>query len=534
MPADLGNTGAPDDLASLRAFLSERAEAPGFVKNNVGLDRYDARLFRELLEAESELRALTGSGEAGKVAPATFGPLLLDLFTSFYKMVPEMLDPTSVDPAHLRANRPFVQRLREDEETMIARLTTCMDEVASGLATIEAGKKILDELRRRPDLRKWMDRQTEHEPPTQTTPPEPPAEDPPDAPTPEASGSASPEPSGEDGPYALGTAPATPPAVDPAPAAGLRASVRAATRAASAEAGEHAVALRGWGLTPKDLRVVPLGERLELARNLRTRRMKDLADLLGRMRNQRKATERRNVRANRDEVHSIETSGDLSRALPSEIAGAFGSKNPLRRRDFYRRLSERSVLSHSLRTDKPVGRGPIVAMIDSSFSMSGEPIEWASAVALALAHAASGGPAGCGARRVHAMFFNAKIVLEVELAPGEKDARKFLALGTVDASGGTEYVPPITRALEIVAGGAGESTADLLLVTDGLCELPEDFAARLAAEKATKGFKLVSVLVGENAAAGSLEPFSDRIVPASDLARASGGRDAAGQVFDAL
>ena len=132
------------------------------------------------------------------------------------------------------------------------------------------------------------------------------------------------------------------------------------------------------------------------------------------------------------------------------------------------------------------------------------------------------------------MFFNAKIVLEVELAPGEKDARKFLALGTVEAGGGTEYVPPISRALEIVADEAGGAGADLLLVTDGLCELPEDFATRLAAEKETKGFKLVSVLVGENAAAGSLEAFSDQIVPASDLACASGGRDAAGQVFDAL
>lgn len=534
MPPDLGNPGdkpgEPDELGRLRAFLSERAEAPGLVKNNVELDRYDARLFRELLDAEAELRAL--AGRAGRDAPRTFAPLLLDLFASFYKMVPEMLDPASVDPAHLRANRPVVERLREDEGTMIARLTTATDEVASALATVEAGKRILEELRRRPELLEWMDRQASPGAERQTTRETPAGAAPPPRGTSGAPERAEDSPDPEDQP-AAGAEDRT---ADPASAADLRALARAASQAASGEAEGHAAAVRGWGLRPADLRVVPLRERLELARKLRTRRMRDLADLLGRMSNHRRASERRKLKASRDEVHGVEISGELHRALPSEIAGAFGSKNPDRKRDFYRRLSERSVPSYSLRTDEPVGEGPIVAMIDSSWSMSGEPMEWASAVALALAHAASG-RAGRGARRVHAIFFNAKIVLEVELAPGEKDVRKFLELGTVEAGGGTEYVPPTSRALEILSEGPpeyGEGTTDLLLVTDGVCELPDEFAARLREEKSTRGFKLVSVLVGDHARAGSVEAFSDRVIRAHDLARASGARDAAGELFESL
>lgn len=492
-PRDVENDGGSrpsrEELDRLRGFLADCAEAPGFVKNNVRLDRYDVRLFGELLEASGELRALAKA----EGAPGSFGPLLLDLFVSFYKVQPELLDESSVAPAHLRANRPFIRRLREDEETMILRLTTAMDEVASGLATLEAGKKILDESRRRPDLRGWMDRQArvgeapDHEPLNEVP-------------------AARPEkPFGD--------------AADPAPAGDLRASVRAASKAASVEADAHAAALSGWGLEPKNLLVVPLGERLELARKLRTRRMRDLADLLGRMRNARRAAERRKVRANRDEVHSVQTGGELHRALPSEIAGAFGSKNPRRRRDFFRRLSERAVLSYSLRADESVGRGPVIVLIDASGSMSGEPMEWASAVALALARAASGGFAGRGgARRVHAIFFNARIVLEVELAPGERDVRKFLAIGTVEADGGTDYAPPLTRALDILSGGA-----DLLLVTDGLCELSDDIAARLASEKEEKGFKLVSVLIGDAAreTPGIVAAFSDKVIRAEDLAGSS-------------
>lgn len=537
------------ELAGLRAFLSERGLAEGFVKNNVATDRYDVRLFSDLLDAQPELRALVDRVDAARDGPRTFGPLLLDLFVSFYKMVPEMLPESSVDPSHLRANRPFIERLREDEDTLLARLNTATDEVASALATIEAAKAILRELWRRPALRDWMDRWAE---PRCEGPQASDAEsEPEDRATDGAAGEAGEAGEASEDAPVEDTAEKAPPfphtdVPDDAPAgfAGdLRALIRAASRAGAGEAGAHAKTLRDWGLKPADLRTVPLGARLEIARNLRTKRMRDLADLLGRMRNRRRASERRKVKANRDEIHAIRTSGDVARALPSEVAGAFGSNNPHRKRDFYRRLSEQSVLSYSLRTDEPVGRGPVVAMIDASRSMTGPPMEWASAVALALAHAAAGGvkTGGFGgARRVHAIFFNAEVVLDVELAPGEKDVRKFLAVGTVDADGGTNYVPPVSLALKILDAGAKtregirEGTPDLLLVTDGICTLPDEYLGRLSDEKSARGFKLVTVLVGDHARGGSVEPFSDRVIRAQDLARASGARDAASALFDSL
>jgi hypothetical protein len=550
VPEDLSNPPPEDprgehrdragELARLREFLAERSpEAAGFVLSNVDVDRYDTRLFAEVLDAEPELRRLVN--RAGGDAPKTFGPLLLDLFASFYKMVPELVGEASVEPAHLRANRPFVERLREDEETLIARLSTATDEVASALATIEAAKSVLEELARRPALRDWMDEQAERpEGPRSENRPaaRAPAEDEP-RPTPDQ------DPSGPkpDAGAEAGEEDETPSEPSDGPArdlpagfaAHMRAVVREAAGAASAEAGTHARALRDWGLAPADLRTLPVCERLELARKLRTRRVRDLADLLGRMRNHRRSAERRKVKANRDEVYDVEISGDIGRVLPSERARAFGSKNAARRRDFFRRLSGRAVPSYALRTEEAVGRGPVIAMIDSSWSMSGAPMEWASAVALALAHAATG-RAGTGARRVHAIYFNARVVLEAELAPGERDVRKFLALGTVDAAGGTEYVPPLSRALEILSAGPEPNggNPDLLLVTDGICKLPEEFAAGLREEKISRGFKLVSVLVGDHARAGSVEPFSDKVIQARDLARASGARDAAGELFENL
>ena len=526
---DSGSSGTPNnlpgqlpdrgDLENIRAFFSDgeagdAALAPGFVKNTVGLNRYDARLFREFLEGSEELRGLAKA----KDAPKTFGPLLLDIFSYLFKVRLEFLDESQVDPACYKANTPFICRMAEDEETSITRLTTCMDEVASGLATIEAGKKILEDLRRNPDLREWMQNQASSTDPSPTESPSPDdarQDFPTDAGSHSDPGASQPPDSHSDLPANF--------------AAKMRGLVRGGMDVASAEAFAHASALRVWGLEPRDLRTVELGERLDLARKLRTRRMRNLADLLGKMRNQRRATERRKVRASRDEVYDVETSGDLARTLPSERAAAFGSGNPNRKRDFYRRLSEKSILSYSLRTEEPVGRGPVIAMIDSSYSMTGEPMEWASAVALALAHAAggAGGASGkSGSRSVYMIFFNAQIVREIDVAPGEKDVRKLLEIGTVDAAGGTKYVPPISRALEILAGTAGHSkgAADLLLVTDGLCRLPEEFAARLGREKTELGFKLACVLVGAEAREGEIGAFSDPVIQASDLARASGAR----------
>lgn len=540
-PNERGPDPSRDPDQQMNRFLGESGEHAGWVKNTLAMNLYDAHLFSGLLAGDETLKALARLPQPP--APKTFQSLLFDLFLLYFKFVPEFVAEEETDPAHRKANRPILKRLLADEETAIARLSTATDPAASALAAAQAARQILDELRRRPDLANWAERQSQDR---QDSPQAPPQAPPSAGPAPEPP-EARPEPSvaprahGQEVPDDRRP---THQIDDPAPARDLGAAARAAAEAASSEAQAHAGALASWGLKPADLATAPLDERLTLARALRTRRMRDLADLLGRTSNQRSSMRRRKVKANRDEIHGVTTSGDPSRVLSSEMAQAFGTQQPNRTLDFFRRLSERAVPSYSLRAQEPVGRGPIVALIDSSYSMKGEPMAWASAVALTLARAAGGGAnshsgsrsgSHSGARRVRAVFFNAKIVLDVEISPGERDVRKFLAIGTVEANGGTRYEPPLLRALELFSSGDDLKDADVLLVTDGLCEIQDtDLTARLTNAKARLGFGLVCVLVGENSAPGTLEPHADTMVRAADLARASGARDAAAQIFDAL
>ncbi len=290
-------------------------------------------------------------------------------------------------------------------------------------------------------------------------------------------------------------------------------------------------ALSGWGLSPADLLKVPLGERLELARRLRGKDLRRLTDLVGRMRRLAAAKRRRKEKETREEVHSVTLGGDPARILPAELAAGLASRNPTRRLDFYRRLNEGQILSHELRAEDPSGRGPVVALIDASGSMSGQKMEWAVAVALALVEEAAGRRRrGAPKRHASILFFNSRLVREVDFEPGERDAKKLLEVATVGASGGTDYRPALTRAAEI-AGGSRHEGADLLLVTDALYRLPEGSVEELEGHKRRLGFKLYSVLIGaeRRRAEEELGRYSEEVWVAADLA--ADGDGIAGSVF---
>lgn len=491
-----------EDLQAIKKRSPQRAEAgPSPTEQNVLQDRYDGRLFGELYEASREIRTLAES----EGAPETFRLLLRDFFCIFYKAAPILAPEEDVEERHRRLNRSFVERLLVDEKTGVARLWTRLDPLSSGLATLAAGRRILKEITERPEPEGFPG-------PTGDLPP---AED------------TAREGVGTSGPPEGETA-------EDAPNEDLlRRTVRAAAGEALEEAEDLHGALSSWGLSPADLLKVPLRERFELARRLRGKDLRRLTDLVGRMRRLAAAKRRRKEKERCDEVYSVALGGDPARILPAELAAGLASRDPLRRRDFYRRLAEGQILSHELRAEEPSGRGPVVALIDASGSMSGQKMEWAVAVALAVVDQAVGRRRGGSKRRSSILFFNSRLVREVAFEPGERDARKLLEVATVGAGGGTDYRPALARAIEI-AGGSKHEGADLLLVTDALCRLNDGFVGELEGHKSRLGCKLYSVLIGADRrqAEKELGRYSEEVWGISDLA--AGGEGVAGSVFSRI
>ncbi|OPX87898.1 MAG: hypothetical protein A4E53_02270 [Pelotomaculum sp. PtaB.Bin104] len=135
----------------------------------------------------------------------------------------------------------------EDPTTEQARLTTTLDELSAGLATLEAGRVLLDEIRSRPELEKAM-KQAER---------------------------AEQEQEKGNGPVAEGFSDLAKQALQQN-ARELRRAIRQATQAGKEKSEQLTEGLAGWGLEPGDLTQVPIEERLKLAERLMNHRMKML------------------------------------------------------------------------------------------------------------------------------------------------------------------------------------------------------------------------------------------------------------------
>lgn len=539
--SDRGPDRQKDELGNIEEYLGSSSEDYGSLPehsgegargeaeepkspNNVCHDRFDARLYGELHGACEEIRNLEGREDAFE----TFPELLSDFFYSFYKAAPSLADEDSVDKKQGKANRPFVERLLEDDETRRTRINTRLDDMSAALAALAAGEKVLEEIEDRPELSEFVEQaSSEDERPdeeqddaeegdSRTETPDPDEQEAPSQPDPDA----------------RQTAPSPPPAPPQAPPPrDLRRAIRAAAEAGAEDAEATEEALAGWGLDPADLASVPLGERIELARQLRNPRFKGQFDLVGSMRNLAHAKASEKVKSRSDEIHSIELSGDISRMLPSELAAGLASPSRERRLDFYRRFAEGQILSYELMADEKQAKGPIVAAIDCSASMSGHNMQWAIAVALALVDLASGGGANASDKRPAALvFFNESVKKTVRFAPGERDPYKLLEVATTGASGGTAYEPAIKQVFALCEESAHQG-ADVLLVTDGICRVPEEFSQWVREEKSRMNSSFYSVLIGSTQS-GELQRYSEEVWTVTDLI--SAGDDTAAEIFERL
>lgn len=478
MPRDRRVMEWMEEAARLRKMLKS---------NNVQQDRYDATIWKELKNSP-EIGALESQG-AG-----TFPALLQDLWATFYKAAPELENEKDVHTAH-RVNRPFVEKLLDDQQTKEARVTTMLDELASAVATVRAGRKILDEINENMNLKNAMQRARY----------------------------ALDESGSGDG---KGAQQSTAQALEDlkASATQVRAAIKKAVKAGQEEAEKVEQAMSGWGMEPEELNALPIGDRLKLASTVTDGNLKRIADLVGKMRNLARAKQRSKVKQRRDEIHSITVGDDLPRALPQELASLM---NPLRRLDFYRRFTEGQLLQYALRGEEKLARGPIVAMIDASGSMCGSKIEWAVASALALADTAIRQKRHC-----YVYFFNTEIQAEFKFEPGKKDINEYLRMAQMGCGGGTNYWPPINKACGLIANTKAYKNADMIMVTDGLCELSERDILALTGWKAENKVSCYTILIGSSGPSDGLKSWNEKVWKMSSVA--ASGEDVAESLFEEI
>lgn len=241
-------------------------------------------------------------------------------------------------------------------------------------------------------------------------------------------------------------------------------------------------------------------------------RIKDLANKMGRnyiSEEKKKIT--KIPEASKSEVHGTHRSNDLMRMLPSELVNLEDEALEML---FYARLLENNLLTYELQGVTHVNgekqessqkrTGPVVACLDTSGSMSGQPLLKAKAALLAIANILKQEQ-----RALHVLLFgNNGELKEFHMDDANKSAGllRFLQQGF---GGGTDFETPFRRALEIIHVDREYVKADILMLSDGDCVLSQTFTESLQTQKNLLDCSIYSVLCNGKRVEDS---FSDEII----------------------
>ncbi len=216
-------------------------------------------------------------------------------------------------------------------------------------------------------------------------------------------------------------------------------------------------------------------------------------------------------KASKSEVHGTHHSDDLMRLLPSELVNL---EDETLETLFYARLLEKNLLTYELSgtawENESVNEaqkrytGPVVACLDTSASMSGEPLHKAKALLFATAHILKQEN-----RSLHVILFGDSGQTKEYTLHGADDLAGLLGFLQGGFGGGTDFDTPLQKALDIISDTSDYQKADILMISDGDCQLSDGFTQKLHREKQRLDCMVYSVLCnGKRVSDG----FSDEVL----------------------
>jgi len=263
------------------------------------------------------------------------------------------------------------------------------------------------------------------------------------------------------------------------------------------------------------LQKIPIHKRIELAKQLsNANKMKEIIEYLGRFRviAQKKKIEK--LSDLKIEPTDVTTGGNVSKAIPSELAKLGGNK--VTRTDFLIRWSNNDLLIIDPPPEKEkenLGKGSIIICVDTSGSMSGIKEYKSKALALAVAEVAYQ-----QGRNFACILFDTKFYGPIIIKPDDNIdtiVSNVISIAQDFYRGGTNFEPPLEKAMEIIENDEFNN-ADILFLTDGFASIGENFLNEYEKIKKEKQFKTVGLLldasdVERDKGKTELEKFCDDI-----------------------
>jgi uncharacterized protein with von Willebrand factor type A (vWA) domain len=229
--------------------------------------------------------------------------------------------------------------------------------------------------------------------------------------------------------------------------------------------------------------------------------LRRICERAGRFRRVAQSRQRRKALHGVDEVVGVTTGDDLSRLLATELTRLADPDFEL---DALRRLCEKATFCRELRTVEPVGRGPVIVVVDESGSMQGDKAETAKGLALAVAWVARKQRRWVGL----VAYSGDSGERLLTLPPGKWDEAALADWVVAFLGKGSNLDVPVRELPDYYRRlGAPTGKTDVLIVTDARCHIPAALRDPFLAWKKAASVSVVSLVIG--AEPGDLAGISD-------------------------
>jgi uncharacterized protein with von Willebrand factor type A (vWA) domain len=496
-------------------------------------DRFDEMAWRDTYDQARALRTL--AEELNERYDYTTD-LLADVFLGAYKAAPQVRDRAEMDPSRA-VNHQVISTMVNSPEFTELRRETAGDAYAAAMAVLSQGEGLRAMLERAKDAHDAAQQQAQAQQAAAEA-----AQQVSDAlaaageqvddegtvPDEQAAAVAEAIEAAQAADAAAAAAAQTTEQALAGAQAGIRAAARQAMNEATENAREEAALMRSWGIGPGQLERMDFDTRARLAQRLRSGRLGRFAELIGRFRQMALGERARRVEHAPGELVGITLGDDLGRVIPSELS-QLGV--PALRPVFAAKYAEARLMLYDSIGEQFTGQGAIIACVDCSSSMHGQREAWAKACALALLDQAR-----AAKRDFVGILFSSASQLGTFRFPADQayDIATVIEFAEAFFNGGTDFEAPLSAATELLDAEfntAGRARGDIVLITDGNCDVHEDWMRQWNETKAALDFRTFGISIGDRGRAtapGSvLDALCDNLRSLDDMT----DTDAAADLF---
>ena len=270
--------------------------------------------------------------------------------------------------------------------------------------------------------------------------------------------------------------------------------------------------LEQWGFDNGTKMRAPFQEKKRAVERIRNSyKLKKLTNMIGKFRESALKTQKRKSNSVKNSIKSVTTGGDLQRSLPSEKMQLC---NPITKKNFLRKWNQNELMQYKMISNSEKAKGPIVCCIDVSGSMDGNREMWSKAVGIAMLEIAHSQH-----RDFACILFDHEAQNPIIIPKDKLEPEKVVDIAEIFTDGGTDFEEPLRKALDVIENQKFKK-ADILFITDGNCNIRDDFLRQFNKIKEEKDFSVMSVLINtgkRKVSDSTLRKFSDKIILLSEL-----------------